>query len=110
MSAAQQFGRDYVEPRRDCGELFLALHKDGPDSATQFLQRLLRRALQHKLAIANYGHARAKFAHILDYVGGENHNHVAGKGAKQVEKAIALGGIETGWRVGHQKTRWGRAA
>lgn len=91
---ADKVRTDDVEFGLDGAKLLICSHNLGPDLTLERSQSFAGRAFQQHLAGCNDGHARAKFAHIVDDVGGQNNDDVAADGGKKIQKAIALGGVK----------------
>src|SRR5215469_12726019 len=88
LSGDQMHGYD-VEASFQRTELVVTRGDFRPNLSAQRIERLGGRALKQKLAIGNDGHARTKFANVLDDVSGEDDGNVGTDAAEQIEKAVA---------------------
>src|SRR5580698_7745723 len=89
---------DDVEAAFESTELVVSGDNLGPDLAAQSLERLVWCAFEKQLTARNDRHARAELANVVDDMGGKNDSNVRSDRAEEVEKAIALGGVEAGRR------------
>ena len=96
MLAGDQMRGDDVHLRFQGFEFVIAADHLAPDLAVERGQRIGGRAFQQQFAIGDDGHARAKLANVVDDVSGKNDRDFAADGAEQIQKAIALGGIQSG--------------
>src|SRR5208283_2366096 len=95
VQAAHQMRGDNMEGRFQGAQLVVGGGHLGPDLSAQGIERFGGSAFDEKLAVGNDCHAGAEFAHVVDDVSGEDHGDVGADRAEQVEKPVALRGVET---------------
>src|SRR6056297_2947058 len=85
---------------------FVSNNSFSPDLPFQCQHQLCRISVNHYLSAIKHGHVGAEIVNVCDNMSREDHNDILADFAEQIEKPVALLGIQSGCRLIHYDDPW----